>query len=588
MKAWRLRSRVALATVAVGGTALAVALAVASPGSGGVSAVDGACNTTLAQAAGAGASSIFVRSTTGCDIGDSIVLNQGGGTEECQEIESVAAGAPMLSLVGTLAYGHSQGETVVEVPVCPTPTPVETETPPPTETATPTPTLTATPTPTNRMFGCPHAGKWSMAAWGGEDGIDANEALDTCGAGAVAAAYALDASSGEWLRRFRDRPEISNLSTFENMQGFFALGSSTASPTAAVEPAPAEPGQMRGCPLPGIWSIAVWDGPDADTGDALDTCGVWQVGVAYSLDPETGGWARSFRDRPELSTLNALPSLGAAVVSGVVDTSTKIAFTSFRDENPEIYVMKADGTAQTRITNHWAADSQPAWSPDRSKIAFSSWSAGNYGRDNYEIWVMNANGTGQTRLTNNAADDYGPAWSPDGSRIAFYAEGDGNEDILVMNANGTGQTRLTNNAADDSYPAWSPDGTKIAFESERDGSWEIYVMNANGTGQTRLTSNSEFDGYPAWSPDGSKIVFSSGLHVDWGWDMYEMNADGSGQTKLTNNNYLGDEADPSWSPDGTQIAFTYGWDIWVMNADGMGWTQLTTSAYWDMEPAWSP
>jgi hypothetical protein len=389
------------------------------------------------------------------------------------------------------------------------------------------------------MYNCPQAGEWSTAVWVGED-TDAKEALDTCGEGAVDAAYALDASSGEWLRSFPDRPEISNLAMVENMQGFFALGSSTASPTPAVEPAPPEPGQMHGCPLPGRWAIAVWEGPDASEADAaLDTCGVWQADMAYSLDPETGGWARWSRERRELSTLNALPSLGAALVWGVVDTSTKIAFTSFRDENSEIYVMKADGTAQTRITNHWTTDSQPAWSPDGSKIAFSSWSAGNYGRDNYEIWVMNANGTGQTRLTNNAAEDYGPAWSPDGSRIAFYAEGDGNDDIHVMNANGTGLTRLTDNPADDSYPAWSPDGTKIAFQSERDGNWEIYVMNANGTGQTRLTHNDVFDGAPAWSPDGSKIAFSSAFHVTWGSDMYTMNADGSGQASLTNdNNYL--------------------------------------------------
>ena len=61
MKAWRLRSRVAVAIVGVAGTALVLALAVASPGSGGVSAV-GTCNTTLAQTASAGADNIAVGS----------------------------------------------------------------------------------------------------------------------------------------------------------------------------------------------------------------------------------------------------------------------------------------------------------------------------------------------------------------------------------------------------------------------------------------------------------------------------------------------------------------------------------------------
>ena len=69
---------------------------------------------------------------------------------------------------------------------------------------------------------------------------------------------------------------------------------------------------------------------------------------------------------------------------------------------------------------------------------------------------MNADGTAQTRLTNNAAIDDGPAWSPDGTKIAFTSNRDGNDEIYVMNADGTGQTRLTNNAADDSSPPGPP------------------------------------------------------------------------------------------------------------------------------------
>jgi TolB protein len=570
-----------------------LALAVASPGSGGVSA-NATCNTTLAQGASAGADSIMVSDATGCGIGDKIVLNQDGDKEECQQIERVAAGAPILYLVGTLADGHSQGETVVEVPVCPTPTPTETETPLPTETptptSTPTPTPTATPSPTptpNQMRNCPQAGRWAIAVWEGEDDIDTGEALATCGEGAVDAAYALDASSGEWLRWFPDRPEISKLSTFENMQGLFAFGSSTASSTPTVEPAPPEPGQMRGCPLPGRWAIAVWEGPDAsEAGAALDTCGVWQADVAYSLDPETGGWARWSRERRELSTLDSLPSLGAALVWGGLGTSNLIAFTSLRDGEDEIYVMNADGGAETRITHSPFQDISPAWSPDGSKIAFAS---PRYG--NFEIFVMNANGSMQANLTNHPSDDLSPAWSPDGTKIVFASGRDGNREIYVMNADGTGQTRLTNDAAWDQYPAWSPDGTKIAFTSDRDGNYEIYVMNANGTVQANATLNAAWDKEPAWSPDGSKIAFTS--YRDSNFDIYVMTATGTGQTRLTNN--PAQDASPTWSPDGSKIAFQSLWgggsslDIWVMNADGTGeTTRLTTNDASDLDPAWSP
>jgi dipeptidyl aminopeptidase/acylaminoacyl peptidase len=84
-----------------------------------------------------------------------------------------------------------------------------------------------------------------------------------------------------------------------------------------------------------------------------------------------------------------------------------IAFQSNRDKNLEIYVMNADGSSQTNLTNNPAGDTEPAWSPDGSKIAFASDRS-----DNWEIYVMNADGTAQTNLTNNSAPDYDPAWSP--------------------------------------------------------------------------------------------------------------------------------------------------------------------------------
>jgi len=599
MKAWRLRFHLALAFVGVTGVALILALAVALPGSGGVSAV-ATCSTTLAQAASAGVSSILVVNPTGCGIGDKIVLNQGENNEECQEIEGFAVGAPMLYLVGTLAYDHSQGETVVGVTVCPTatatptptptptpapavsptPTPTPTPTPAPAVSPTPTPTPTPTPAPAYMVRNCPRAGKWAIAWWDGPD-TDAKEGLDTCGEGAVDAAYALDPSSGEWLRRFRDRPEISNLSTFENMQGFFAFGSSTASPTAAVEPAPPEPGQMYNCPRPGLWSMAAWDGPDTETGEALATCGEGAVDAAYALDPDTQGWLGYFPGRPELSMkekVKAKEGIIAHASAVPVATGERIAFVSWRDgPNPEIYVMKPDGTGQTRLTNDAHQDKHPAWSPHRSQIAFV--------RDG-RIFVMNADGTGQTPLTTGT--DSWPAWSPDGSKIAFSSGVDERWEVFVMNADGSGRTNLSNNAAHDSVPVWSPDGSKIAFTSDRDGNYEIYVMNADGTGQTRLTNNPAEDFDPAWSPDGSKIAFTSDR--DGNDNIYVMYWNGTGQTRLTNS--LGVDREPAWSPDGSKIAFASNRDgdfeIYVMYWNGTGQTDLTNNAFSDEDPAWAP
>src|SRR6185503_1228170 len=86
----------------------------------------------------------------------------------------------------------------------------------------------------------------------------------------------------------------------------------------------------------------------------------------------------------------------------------KIAFSSNRDGNPEIYTMKLGDTEATRLTNNSAYDGEPAWSPDGTKIAFTS-----ARDDNSNIYVMNADGSEQMRLTHAAGNNGDANWSPD-------------------------------------------------------------------------------------------------------------------------------------------------------------------------------
>ncbi|MBI4420746.1 MAG: PD40 domain-containing protein, partial [Gemmatimonadetes bacterium] len=92
----------------------------------------------------------------------------------------------------------------------------------------------------------------------------------------------------------------------------------------------------------------------------------------------------------------------------------------------------------------------PAWSPDGTKIAYTRSGTGGHP----QIYVMNADGSNQTNLSNNAANDAKPTWSPGGTKVAFHSTRDGNTEIYVMNADGSSQTRLTTTSASDEGPSW--------------------------------------------------------------------------------------------------------------------------------------
>ena len=292
---------------------------------------------------------------------------------------------------------------------------------------------------------------------------------------------------------------------------------------------------------------------------------------------------------PPPATPTARP---AATLVPLAQLPQKIAFATTRDGNFEIYAMKPDGSDPVNLTRNPAADDQdPCWSPDGTRMAYTSVRYENaqtrYG--NADIYVMNADGSNPVDLTRNPAFDAQPSWSPDGRRIAFVTDRDGNAEIAVMNADGSNVQRLTTAPGMDLQPAWSPDGTRIAFMSDRDGNSEVYVMNADGSQQVNLTQNPAVDQLPSWSPDGSQIAFSSNRRGIT--RTYLMAPDGSNQRDLASP-LQGD--DVTWSPDGTRIAFVSGRDssngaeIYVANADGSDAINVTNNSYVDESPAWSP
>lgn len=259
----------------------------------------------------------------------------------------------------------------------------------------------------------------------------------------------------------------------------------------------------------------------------------------------------------------------------------KIAFTSDRSGDDEVYLMNADGSNPVPITNNTGFVYNPVVSPNGARVAFTNFASGNY-----EIYSVGSGGGVATNLTNNAAVDDAPSYSPDGAKIAFRSTRDGDSEIYLMNADGSNPIRLTFSIGDDQMPAFSPDGAKIVFQTYRNGNWDVYSMNADGTGQTPLTTSTAWDEQPAFSPNGSKIAFIS--NRDGNTEIYVMNSDGSAQTRITND--AASDAYPSFSPGGGRIAFASNrsgtYDIWTMNPDGTSPTNIAPGSPFDLDPDW--
>ena len=124
--------------------------------------------------------------------------------------------------------------------------------------------------------------------------------------------------------------------------------------------------------------------------------------------------------------------------------------------------VEAGPSGPVRLTDNDSIGLHPCWSPDNQRIAFTS----NRG-ENMDIWLMNADGSEPYRLTEGTGNNSLPAWSSEGDSIAFVSDRDGNSDIYTIDVESRSISRITGNDAHDSDPAWRSGGTGILFSSSR-------------------------------------------------------------------------------------------------------------------------
>ncbi len=179
-----------------------------------------------------------------------------------------------------------------------------------------------------------------------------------------------------------------------------------------------------------------------------------------------------------------------------------------------VYASDASGTPQiywshkgtsTRLTFDNSTDNNPKTAAGR--LVFTS-----YRDQDPEIYISGVDGSSQTRLTQSAGLDDEAAIDPTGNHIVFVSERSGTLRLFTMDATGAKQTALTTGSetwVPERAPTWSPSGSQIAFTSTRSGISQVYLVPAAGGQAVQLTheAGGAFD--PAWSADGSQIVFVS-------------------------------------------------------------------------------
>jgi TolB protein len=226
--------------------------------------------------------------------------------------------------------------------------------------------------------------------------------------------------------------------------------------------------------------------------------------------------------------------------------NTRIAFASLSREGWAIrmYSLELNRLVNFPAGTAGGSNQSPAWSSDGSKIAFSSSRSGNP-----EIWVADANGGDLHKLTNFAGPNVGPTWNPrSNAQLAWVSGRTGEPQIYTMDQDGANVQRLTDGGYAIS-PSWASNGQFLTFSWNRKygpgapGGQDIYVMDIVSKRWLQLTHDAGSNDFPSWAPDGRHIVFerSMGSRSHQIWSML---ADGTEQHQLTQ---TGENFMPNWS-----------------------------------------
>ena len=243
---------------------------------------------------------------------------------------------------------------------------------------------------------------------------------------------------------------------------------------------------------------------------------------------------------------HAVTHLGTISLSPRISPdNSRIAFASLGHNGWDVrmYSLELGRLVSFPAGTAGGSNQSPAWSGDGAKIAFSSSRSGDS-----EIWVADASGGNPRSVTSFRGPNIAPTWNPrTNAQIAWAGGRTGEPQIYTMDQDGANVQRLTDSGYAVS-PSWSPNGQFLTFAWDRKygpgapGGRDIYVMDIASKRWLQLTHDAGINDYPSWAPDNRHIVFerAAGGHSQ----IWTMLSDGTGQHQLTEK---GGNFMPNWS-----------------------------------------
>ena len=252
-----------------------------------------------------------------------------------------------------------------------------------------------------------------------------------------------------------------------------------------------------------IWSMD-YDGQDQHPLTHLGT-----ISISPRISPDNSrvafcslgkeGWAIRMYSL-ELGRMVSFESPGGTTLSPAWSSDgSRLAFSSSKSGDPEIYTSNASGGEVHRVTAFRGPDVSPVWNPKSN--AQIAWVSGRSGLP--QIYIMDSDGANIQRMTDGGYAT-SPSWSPSGQFLAFswnrkYGPGaPGGQDIYIMDIASKRWVQLTHEAGSNDFPSWSPDGRHLVFQRQENGRIEIWSMLADGTEQQQLTHDG-WNAMPNWS-----------------------------------------------------------------------------------------